>query len=81
MDINYITELGGYLATLINQRQLDLNDKHTVNYDHLFEAIYRFAMETDRKDGKEPGNKPMAFKIACEKLIRILEEEHPSLKG
>lgn len=73
---SYITELGQHLTQKTNEGRLNLGEKQTINYDTLFEEIYYFTMSTDRKDGAPPGDRATALKIACEKLMQLIHNEH-----
>lgn len=72
----FITDLGVYLKNLIPSGKLNLHDKNTIDYDKLLEEIYNFAKKTTRKDKELPGDRATAFRIACEKLISLIEHEN-----
>lgn len=74
--LHYITELDIYLKNLIPSGELDLHGKKTIDYDKLLSKIYEFAMDTVRKDKEPAGDRAEAFKIACEKLIRKIQQEN-----
>ena len=71
-----VKRIGEYLSKEIEKGRLCLKGKDTINYDTLFNIIYSFLMLTKRKDGKSPGNRPLAIIIACEKLIAFIKKKH-----